>query len=792
MKHCCKGHGYHHIPKQHRRHVNHARVHDCCSAHTQQVDSRSPRGDYGQSSGSPDNDGGGEGDPAEPVSSDVYRVRLYIEQMDCPTEETLIRKKLSSIPGILSLSFNLFQRILIVDLGPNSGVLPGVLQALRDLNMPGHILQDHHDQNTTVHKNIITHKPIKYLLFGGFFAIGAELWSLLSPQGPHHVWPSLVAALISLVWLGPPIFKKGWVAIKNKTLNIYFLMVLAVIGALIIGEWPEAAMVVFLFALAEHIESMALIRAKKAIESLNELAPEEAWIWQNNIWQKVKPEQIKIGTRVRVRSGERVPLDGSILEGTSHVDQSPITGESKPIIKKINDKLFAGSIVNDGTLVFEATALVQDGTLAKMAQMVQEAQSQRAPTQRFVDRFAAIYTPFVVLCAVLLGMWNAYITTMPWQEAWYQALVFLVIACPCALVISTPVTVVSGLARAAKMGLLVKGGVHLERGARLRTLAFDKTGTLTTGKLEVQDIWSSPDFSGPIWRFATSLSQNSAHPVSQAIFQAWHSSFPEDALDDVHNMVSVPGYGIYGDINGITYYLGALRWLSTFDLDIPTALLDQQHDTSVSVLFTKESGVLGAVMLADTVRPEARNSIGTLKKLGVHCVMLTGDHMPVAKKVAAEVDVDDMYAELLPENKKNLIEQYHKNKPYVGMIGDGINDAPALAMADIGFAMGAAGTATALETADVAVMDDDLSRLVDFINISQATVCVLKQNIALALGIKLVFFVLALRGEASLRMAVFADMGASLLVVFNGLRLLKIRLTQKPKTGTMQAEAQNH
>jgi len=574
--------------------------------------------------------------------------------------------------------------------------------------------------------------------------------------------------------------RKGWLALKTFTLNINFLMSLAVLGAMAIGEWPEAAVVIFLFALAEMIETLSLDHARNAIHGLMALTPETAWVQlAGGEWHEVAADSVTVGLTVRVRPGERIPLDGVVTAGSSSVNQAPITGESVPVMKAAGDPVFAGTVNERGMLEFRVTANKGNTTLARIVKSVQAAQGQRAPTQRFIDSFAAYYTPVVVALAALTVAVPVLFFGGSFEPWFYKALVMLVISCPCALVISTPVTVVSGLAAAARRGILVKGGLHLENGRLLKAVALDKTGTLTHGKPVVTDIvplgGRSPE---KILGIAAAVDAHSEHPVASAIVAAWQSPAGGSGrreLLTVGNFESLTGRGAAAELAGKRYNVGNHRLLEEIGACSPAVeaaleKLEQEGKTAVALAVEKET--LGVIGVADTLRPNSREAIAELHALGVASVLLTGDNQATAAAIAAQVGIDDARGNLLPEDKlaamDGLLAKYGK----VGMAGDGINDAPALAKASIGFAMGAAGTDTAIETADVALMDDDLRKLPQFIRLSRDTSAILRQNIALAIGIKTVFLVLAFAGKATLFMAVFADMGASLLVIFNGLRLL--------------------
>ncbi len=692
--------------------------------------------------------------------------RLRIEAMDCPTEQTLIQNKLGNMPGIQKLEFNLINRVL--------GVwheLPStdpIREAIGSLGMQADVIEEGADKDTA--SLPAPKKPWWPLALSGVMAVAAEIIHFTDAA------PTWVVALIALVAIssgGLTTYKKGWIALKNFNLNINALMSIAVTGAVLIGQWPEAAMVMFLFTVAELIEAKSLDRARNAIGGLMQLTPETATVQQDGQWIEVEVNQIALGSVVRVKPGERIGLDGEVVSGHSTIDQAPITGESMPVEKTIGDKVFAGTINQAGSLEYTVTAAAKNSTLARIIHAVEAAQGARAPTQRFVDRFSKIYTPAVFALALAMAVIPPLFMGAAWFDWIYRALVLLVVACPCALVISTPVSIVSGLAAAARKGILVKGGVYLEMGHKLDYLALDKTGTITHGKPVQTDYVLLDDTVGEqAVAISASLAGRSDHPVSQAIATA----YGKDGHLQVEVFEALGGRGVKGEVNGRLYHLGNHRLVHESGLCSPALearleALESQGKTVV--LLFDETGPLALFAVADTVKDSSREAISQLHALGVKTVMLTGDNPHTAKAIAAQVGIDQAQGNLLPTDKLQVIENLYAQNHRVGMVGDGINDAPALARAEIGFAMAAAGTDTAIETADVALMDDDLRKIPAFIRLSRDTSAVLKQNIALALVIKVIFLVVTFAGMATMWMAVFADMGVSLLVVFNGLRLLR-------------------
>ena len=712
--------------------------------------------------------------PAEvavPLAGIRQRSVYRIENMDCPTEEGLIRDKLQHMPGVQGLEFNLMQRKLTV---AHSVAAAEVEAALLSIGMKA--VPETAQSAEEAPKPSVSRRQWALMAVAGVSAGAAE--AIAFSTGNDNAWPVIALALVSIATGGWPTYKKGWLALKSGILNMNALMSIAVTGAILIGQWPEAAMVMFLFALAEVIEVLSLDRARNAIRGLLAMAPEKATVQQpDGNWQEVPAKTVAVGQLVRIRPGERIPLDGVLESGQSAVNQAPITGESIPVAKAVGDTVFAGTINETGSFTYKVTAEATHSTLARIIKAVEDAQGSRAPTQRFVDQFARIYTPAVFAVALAVMLVPPLVFGAAWMDWIYKALVLLVIACPCALVISTPVTVVSGLAAAARRGILIKGGAYLEQGRQLKALALDKTGTITQGKPVVTDVVTLGSDASDALQLAASLATRSDHPVSGAVATHWKEKRGE-GLGEVDDFEAITGRGVKGRIAGQWYYLGNHRLLQELRINndaAEAALKKLEAEGKTAIAITTASAVLAVIGVADTVRESSRQAIGELHELGVRTVMLTGDNQQTANVIAKSVGIDDARGSLLPEDKLKAVEAELATHGTVGMVGDGINDAPALAKSSIGFAMGAAGTDTAIETADVALMDDDLRKVPEFIRLSRKTSSILKQNIVVALGIKAVFMVLALMGMATLWMAVFADMGASLLVVFNGLRLLKAK-----------------
>ena len=705
--------------------------------------------------------------------------RFRVPAMDCASEESEIRRAVEGIPGILGLRFQLGERSLRIDGDPQAA-----LEAAEAIRRSGFEVQvwpevpasgDASGAPDQAHDHdAATGSGLPRLLAALALATAAEALSFLAPDGTWSKWVGLAVAAAAIGLAGFGTFRKGLSALRHGRLNINALMSVAVAGAFVIGQWPEAAMVMALDAIAELIEARAVDRARNAISGLLALSPDTADLRQpDGTWKSAPVGSVPVGAAVRVKPGERVAMDAIVTDGSTAVDQAPVTGESLPVDKGPGDPVFAGTINQTGTIECRVTAAASQSTLARIIHAVEQAQGSRAPTQRFVDRFAAVYTPAVFVLALAVAIAG------PWFFGWtalaavYKALVLLVIACPCALVISTPVTVVSGLAAAAKRGILIKGGVHLEQARLLKAVALDKTGTITEGKprLVEWEMLTASLHRSQAEHIAAALAAHSDHPVSRAIAAGLTPNSVE-----ARNFSALSGRGIEADIGGQRYVLGNHRLIEECgqcSAEIEAVLhRHEQAGRTVSLLATA-SGVLALFAVADTIKPSSAAAISELKVMGITPVMLTGDNQATAEAIGRQAGLTDIRGNLLPEDKLAAIQAMQKQYGATAMTGDGINDAPALAQADIGVAMGAAGTDIAMEAADVVVMNDDLRRIAETVRLSQRTHAVLWQNIALALGIKAVFLGLALFDNASMWMAVFADMGASLLVVFNGLRLLR-------------------
>lgn len=610
-------------------------------------------------------------------------------------------------------------------------------------------------------------------------ASGATLGiALLLARLDAPIAATIALLAVSTVAGGWYVVPRGIRAARSRALDMNFLMSVAAIGAWLIGEQAEAAATLFLFAIAELLEAYSMDRARNAIKSLMDLSPAEATVLRDGRELRLGVAEIEIGDVVLIRPGEKIAVDGGIVAGRSSVNQAPITGESMPVDKTSGDQVFAGTLNGHGALQVRSAKRANDTTLARIIHAVEEAQASRAPSQTFVDRFARVYTPAVVGLAVLIALIPPLIGFGSWNTWTYRALAMLVIACPCALVISTPVSIVSGLTAAARAGVLIKGGAFLEAAGAVSAVFFDKTGTLTEGRPAVTDVIPLQGRSrDDVLRYAGAVEQHSEHPLARAIRD--EVAALAIALPDGRDFEALPGSGARAQVDGDVIYVGNERLARSLGVMEPTldaTLQRLEHDGRTVVVVASRREPLGIVAIADRVRSEAREAVAALRSAGIRrTVMLTGDNEGTARAIAEHVGVDEYRANLLPDNKLRIVRDLEAGGHRAAFVGDGVNDAPALAAASVGVAMGAAGTDVAIETADIALMGDDLNKLAFAVRLSHRTLVIIKQNIAFSIAIKAVFLVLAAVGLATLWMAVAADMGASLLVVANGLRVLRAR-----------------
>ncbi|HEN2712416.1 cadmium transporter [Streptococcus agalactiae] len=586
--------------------------------------------------------------------------------------------------------------------------------------------------------------------------------------------------ILAIIIGGFDLFKEGFSDLIKLDFSMESLMTIAIIGAAFIGEWAEGSIVVILFAISEALERFSMDKARQSIRSLMDIAPKEALIRRNNVEQLVSVDKIDIDDIMIIKPGQKIAMDGLVINGHSSVNQAAITGESVPVEKQLDDEVFAGTLNEEGVLEVKVTKKVTDTTIAKIIHLVEEAQGERAPAQAFVDKFAKYYTPFIIIMALLIVVVPPLFFGGDWNKWLYQGLSILVVGCPCSLVISTPVSIVSAIGNAAKNGVLVKGGVYLEEIGHLRAIAFDKTGTLTKGKPVVTDfIATSSETDINYLSIISSLESLSQHPLASAILNEADKTNVDYKSIQIEDFQSITGKGLTGIHQNIRYYIGSPKLFSASVIE-ETAVKVQyrqfQEQGKTAMYFGTDEQILGVIAVADEVRDSSAAVISELHKLSIeHTIMLTGDNTKTAESIGKQLGVTEIKGDLMPQEKLDSIKALRTTYNKVAMVGDGINDAPALAASTVGIAMGGAGTDTALETADVALMGDDLQKLPFIVRLSRQTLKVIKQNITFSLGIKLLALLLVIPGWLTLWIAIVADMGATLLVTLNGLRLMKVK-----------------
>ena len=602
-------------------------------------------------------------------------------------------------------------------------------------------------------------------------------WILGKQYGEEHIFP-IIGYGVAIVIGGYTLFMKGLKNLSRLKFDMNTLMTIAIIGAALIGEWGEGATVVILFAISEALERYSMDKARQSIESLVDIAPKEALIRRGNEEMMIPVEDIVVGDTMIVKPGQKLAMDGFVVKGTSTLNQAAITGESVPVTKTEDDEVFAGTLNEEGLLEVQVTKKVEDTTLSKIIHLVEEAQAERAPSQAFVDKFAKYYTPVIVLLALFIAVIPP-LFGGDWSEWIYQGLAVLVVGCPCALVVSTPVAVVTAIGNAAKNGVLIKGGIYLEETGHLKAIAFDKTGTLTKGVPAVTDIQTFGGEQNELLLITAAIEKGSQHPLASAIIRKAEESglkFNDVSVEEFH---SITGKGVKAKVNNQMYYVGSPNFFEELHGSIPKdrkeKITELQIQGKTVMVVGTETEILSFIAVADEMRESSKEVISKLNSMGIETVMLTGDNERTAAAIGKRVGVSDIRADLLPEDKLNFIKELRRKYQSVAMVGDGVNDAPALAASTVGVAMGGAGTDTALETADIALMSDDLSKLPYTIKLSRRALMIIKQNITFSLAIKLLALLLVVPGWLTLWIAIFADMGATLIVTLNSLRLLKVK-----------------
>ena len=706
-----------------------------------------------------------------------------VHGLDCAEEILTIRKRLDRVPGIHELSFDLLHGKLLVEFDSQRVIAGNIIDAISETGLKCEPWREIGRQTWWRRRGRLTLTAISgasalaAMLVQGL-TTGHLLLSLLAHEHAGHHANQLVIALCLVAIASGAFYSLPKAAHSFRRLqpDMNALMVISLIGAMYLGEWIEGATLSFLFALAALLESFSLARARRAVEGLMLVTPGEATVLHHDHEHRVPVSSIQAGAMVRVRPGERIPCDGEIAAGSSDVNQAMITGESSPVYKSIGHEVFAGTLNGDGVLEIRTTRPAADTLLARIIRMVEGVQHRRAPSEQFVEKFARYYTPAMILLATAVSVIPPLAGRGEWGDWFYQGMVILLISCPCALVISTPVSIVAALASAARQGVLVKGGAYLEETARLKAIAFDKTGVLTEGQPEVRSLIPVDGFSeeAVLTRLAA-LEFQSEHPLARAVLR--YAKGKGVRPEEVSKFQALQGRGAEGEVLGEKFWAGSLRLLAEKGLDVD-GLGDRLRQLQVSegtvVACGTERKVWALVELSDPVRTEARNAIRAIRQEGIeHIVMLTGDNALTARRVGEAVGVDEVCAELLPGDKSSTVEQLRAKYGKVAMVGDGINDAQAMAGATVGIALATSGLDVVIETADVVLMSGGLTRLPLLLRHARRTVRVIHQNVAIALAMKAVFMLLALAGLATLWMAVAADMGATLLVTFNGLRLLR-------------------
>jgi Cd2+/Zn2+-exporting ATPase len=691
----------------------------------------------------------------------VFRV----EGMDCHEEVVILERRLKPLAGLEAMSADVIGQRLHVQYDAAKLTTADMVDAVGQTGM--RMWLEHEEPRAS--------GPDVRARFWLTVASGAALTAGLAATAVEWPLPAALCFVAGALSGGVYPVRRAVTALRIRTVDINALMVIAVAGALVLGEWLEASSVVFLFALAQWLEARTLERARQAIRALIDLTPRDAIVKRDGLEQRASIEAIRVGDIVVVRPGDKVPLDGTILAGHSDINEAPMTGESLPVDKGPGDEAYAGTINGRGSLELKVTRVGPDTRLARIIHLVEAAQSRRAPVQSFVDRFARIYTPAVIVLALLVALVPPLVAGADAPTWLYRSLVLLVISCPCALVISTPVSIVSALSAAARNGVLIKGGAHLEYLAAVHAIAFDKTGTLTRGEPAVSDVIAVGSASPrDVLRIAAAAETRSEHPIARAI--ADRARLMGIEVPETAGFMSVPGMGVEALVGGRAVVVGNEVLMRQRAVAPHGDLESLLRDGNTLVFVAVDRVLLGAIAVADPLRETARETLDLLRSHGIrHVAMLTGDHHVSARVVADSLALDEYYSGLLPQQKHDRVLAMREAHGAILMVGDGINDAPALAAADVGVAMGAAGSDAALETADIALMSDELLKIPYALRLARATLFNVKTNVVVSLVLKAAFLIMAITGSATLWMAVLADTGASVIVVANALRLLRQR-----------------
>lgn len=704
---------------------------------------------------------------SEKMTEKTYR----IEGLSCTNCAGKFEKNVKQLPGVTSATVNFGASKISVE---GQTTIEELEEAGAFENL---IIRDDQENDEQVRsKESFIKRNIALIISLGFILVAVI--SQLSLGEDHLLTKALY--ILAIIIGGFDLFKEGFSDLIKLDFSMESLMTIAIIGAAFIGEWAEGSIVVILFAISEALERFSMDKARQSIRSLMDIAPKEALIRRNNVEQLVSVDKIDIDDIMIIKPGQKIAMDGLVINGHSSVNQAAITGESVPVEKQLDDEVFAGTLNEEGVLEVKVTKKVTDTTIAKIIHLVEEAQGERAPAQAFVDKFAKYYTPFIIIMALLIVVVPPLFFGGDWNKWLYQGLSILVVGCPCSLVISTPVSIVSAIGNAAKNGVLVKGGVYLEEIGHLRAIAFDKTGTLTKGKPVVTDfIATSSETDINYLSIISSLESLSQHPLASAILNEADKTNVDYKSIQIEDFQSITGKGLTGIHQNIRYYIGSPKLFSASVIEetaVKVQYRQSQEQGKTAMYFGTDEQILGVIAVADEVRDSSAAVISELHKLSIeHTIMLTGDNTKTAESIGKQLGVTEIKGDLMPQEKLDSIKALRTTYNKVAMVGDGINDAPALAASTVGIAMGGAGTDTALETADVALMGDDLQKLPFIVRLSRQTLKVIKQNITFSLGIKLLALLLVIPGWLTLWIAIVADMGATLLVTLNGLRLMKVK-----------------
>ncbi|MGM8216543.1 heavy metal translocating P-type ATPase [Bacillaceae bacterium W0354] len=703
---------------------------------------------------------------AEPLKQNQNIKTYDIVGMDCSSCAKSIENHLNKISAVNTVAFNFSTGKMKIE---HENSVDEIVSEVSKLGYKASLITNNNKSSDTPKQK----EGYGLITFSGILI---ALGFIGSYSGVSPLITTILYA-IAIVISGYKPVKSAYYAIKSRSLDMNVLMSAAAIGAALIGEWFEGATVVWLFGLGNALQNRSIEQTRKSIRNLMDLAPSEAWIKVGSELVKKPVEEVSVGQIVVIKPGDRIPLDGEIIQGETSVNQAPITGESIPVDKLIGDTVYAGTINDSGSIEIKVTKLVEDTTISKIIHLVEEAQEQKAPTEAFIDKFASIYTPIVFVLALVVIVIPPLFGFGSWGEWTYKGLALLVVACPCALVISTPVAIVSAIGNAAKNGVLIKGGTFLEKAGAINAIAFDKTGTLTEGKPKVTEIEALTISEEELVSLAFTLEDYSTHPIAKTIVE--YAKDKGIKAKDGELYKNIVGKGVQATINGEVYYAGNLKLFEELDISLEDVRSKvekiQSHGKTVVIIGTQKE-IMGIISVSDTLRSSTVKALNGLKQVGVNqLVMLTGDNEGTAKMISSETKINRYFAELLPEDKVDAIKQLQQEGHKVAMVGDGINDAPALATSDLGIAMGGAGTDTAMETADIVLMADNLEKLPHTVKLSRKALTIIKQNIWFSLVVKFIALVLIFPGWLTLWMAVLSDTGAAIIVILNALRLLRVK-----------------